>query len=193
MKERVGIFGGTFDPPHRGHLHVARTACDELALDRLLWIPAGTPPHKGLHQLSEARHRIAMTELMVAQDSRFKLELFEVSRSAVSYTVETLQYLNRTHPEADLVLIMGEDQWATFDSWSRPALIRSLAEIAVYQRAAAHEERRAQPSSPDHWLSGSLLAEASTHIRKRISLGEEVDDDLLETVAAYVSQQALYR
>ena len=193
MKQRVGIFGGTFDPPHRGHLQVARAACDELKLDRLLWIPAGTPPHKRSLPLSEAHHRVAMTEFMVAEDDRFALELFEVSRSTTSFTVETLRYLRRMYPEDALVLIMGEDQWVSFDSWSQPAVIRSLAEIAVYHRAADGNERYTQLSTPDYWLSGSLLAETSTAIRQRVFWGEKVTDDLLETVAAYVNTHALYR
>lgn len=193
MNERVGIFGGTFDPPHRGHLQVARTACDELGLDRLLWIPAGAPPHKDAEGLTEAHHRVAMTECMVAEDARFELETWEVQRNAVSFTVDTLQHLHSLHPEWTLVLIMGEDQWDAFDAWVQPDVIRDLAEIAVYRRDHARNSDSSDGHAPDHWLSGSLLPEASTSIRERIAQGENPGSDLLDCVSEYVRAQALYR
>jgi len=192
MSERVGIFGGTFDPPHRGHLQVARAACDHLGLDRLLWIPSGTPPHKESEHVTDARHRIAMTECMVAEDERFELETYEVLKDATSLTVETLQYLHEQKPTWQLVLIMGEDQWEVFTSWVRPNAIRDLAEIAVYRRsgaAGAIKSRRV----PDHWIPGSLQPEASTTIRNRISKGTTKEHDVLDAVADYIESQGLYQ
>jgi len=192
MKERVGIFGGTFDPPHRGHLQVALSACDELNLDRLLWIPAGTPPHKQQSGLTESRHRVAMTACMADEDERFELELFEVSRGGVSYTVETLEHLSETHPDWTLVLIMGGDQWSSFETWVRPEAIRSLAEIAVYRRAGSESEDPAG-AQPDHWLKGALQPESSTAVRERVVSSSAADADVTNAVASYINAHGLYR
>ena len=136
-----------------------------------------------------------MTRLMVAEDARFRLERFEIARAAVSFTVETLEYLTRKNPDATLILIMGEDQWTSFDSWSQPDTIRSLSQIAVYHRSGgvSGAEPASPTNNPDYWLTGSLLPEASTSIRDRIENGETADGDLVESVADYVRQHALYR
>lgn len=192
MKERVGIFGGTFDPPHLGHLAVAQAACDHLDLDRLLWIPAGRPPHKEGVRLSAPHHRAELTRLMTDEDVRFRLELGEVLESGVSWTVETLERIHNAQPEWALVLIMGQDQWASFDSWHRPDTIRRLAELAVYRRQGGVKAVSDQPEEPDHWLPGRFLPEASTGIRESILSGRAIDDMVTPAVLAYIRENALY-
>ncbi len=192
MKERVGIFGGTFDPPHRAHLSVARAACDELALDRLLWIPAGQPPHKVGTTMSERHHREEMTRLMTDEDVRFREELGEIMSDAVSYTVDTLERIHRAHSDWTLFLIMGEDQWVTFDTWRKPDRIRELVEVVVYRRAGSTPLASNAPQ-PDQWLSGHYLVEASTDIRALIRSGQPVGEALIPSVAAYVEKHGLYR
>lgn len=199
MKERVGIFGGTFDPPHRAHLRVALAACETLSLDRLLWIPAGRPPHKEGVSLSEPHHRMEMTRLMTDEDVRFRLELGEITSEEVSWTVDTLERIHHAQPEWDLVLIMGEDQWEAFDTWHRPDAIRSLAGIAVYRRPGSNHAANQQSAStgsatgpPDHWLPGESMDHASTRIREALASGEPVDGLLLPSVAAYIKEHSLY-
>lgn len=194
MRERVGIFGGTFDPPHRAHLRVAQSACDELQLDRLLWIPAGRPPHKEGAEVTDPQHRLEMTRLMTDEDPRFRLELAELMSEDVSYTISTLERIHHVHPEWDLVLIMGEDQWAAFDAWHRPDEIRAMARVAVYRRPDTDERGKRQDAGaqPDHWLPGDSMSEASTWIRHRLQHGQAVDDMLLPAVEAYIQDQGLY-
>ncbi len=192
MKERVGIFGGTFDPPHLAHLAVARAACDHLDLDRLLWIPAGRPPHKESARLTDSRHRTELTRLMTDKDVRFRMELGEVMDDRISWTVDTLERIHHAQPEWTLVLIMGQDQWSSFDSWHRPDDIRRLAELAVYRRQEGVSSTSDKQDQPDHWLPGHFLHEASTQIRKRIQQGHSVVDALTPEVAAYIEEHGLY-
>jgi nicotinate-nucleotide adenylyltransferase len=192
MKERVGIFGGTFDPPHLAHLAVARAACDHLDLDRLLWIPAGRPPHKEGAHLTDAHHRTELTRLMTDEDVRFRMELGEVMQDGISWTVDTLERIRHAQPDWVLVLIMGQDQWASFDSWQRPDTIRQLAELAVYRRQEGVPDDSDAQNQPDHWLPGQYLPEASTRIRERIRQGHSVDDVLTPDVVAYIQKHGLY-
>jgi len=193
MKERVGIFGGTFDPPHRAHLRVALAACEALSLDRLLWIPAGRPPHKAGVSMSEPHHRMEMTRLMTDEDVRFRMELGEITSETISWTVNTLERIHHAQPDWDLVLIMGEDQWAAFGTWHRPEDIRGLARIAVYRRPGDGElEGGSESGQPDHWLPGESMAHASTRIREALGNGEPIDELLLPTVAAYIRKHGLY-
>ncbi|MGA0254812.1 MAG: nicotinate (nicotinamide) nucleotide adenylyltransferase [Rhodothermales bacterium] len=211
MQERVGVFGGTFDPPHRAHLHVALTACEALNLDRLLWIPAGTPPHKEAEEITEPRHRLEMTRLMTQEGPLFMLDRGEINHPGPSWTVTTLERLSKEHPAWELILIMGEDQWAAFDTWHRPEDILKLARVAVYHRAAPMSSNDASDTSasdgagpdtdkrhersmtePDYWLPGSHMAHTSSGIRKALSRGESVDHLLLPSVASYIHKHHLY-
>ena len=196
MKRRVGVFGGTFDPPHRAHLRVALAACDALMLDHLLWIPAGQPPHKEESGISAPHHRAEMTRLMSEADPRFRLDLGELDAQGPSWTVLTLERLRREHPQWDLVLVMGEDQWASFSTWHRPNDILAMAEVAVYHRP--HTESARAPDHPthdhppDYWLPGECMSYTSTMIRDTLRQGKPIDHLVLPSVAAYIRQHHLY-
>ena len=103
---RLGVFGGSFDPPHLGHLRIAQISCDHLALSRLLWIPTGSPPHKPSSELSASSHRQAMVQLMVKEDPRFEMDLVEINREGPSYTVDTIRLMEAAFPEAERYLII---------------------------------------------------------------------------------------
>ncbi len=196
MTMRVGVFGGTFDPPHRAHLRVALTACDALRLDQLLWIPAGQPPQKEESGVSPSLHRAEMTRLMSEVDPRFGLDLGELAGSGPSWTILTLERLRREHPQWDLVLVMGEDQWASFSTWHRPNDILAMAEVAVYRRPPTDVARAPDHPThdylPDYWLPGEGLSHTSTMIRDTIRQGKPVDHLVLPSVAAYIRQHHLY-
>ncbi|MDE2996082.1 MAG: nicotinate (nicotinamide) nucleotide adenylyltransferase [Bacteroidota bacterium] len=203
--ERVGIFGGTFDPPHRAHLAVALQACDTLGLDRLLWIPAGSPPHKQGVALTEVHHRVEMTRLMTDEDSRFRLELGEALADGPSYTVATLERLHAARPDWQLFLVVGEDQLVAFPTWRSPERIRELVQLVVYRREGEMDGRSGQLSqqggnqteyvasvAPDVWLPGAPVPMASTAIRQHIETGEALTDELLPSVAEYIQEHRLY-
>ena len=189
--ERVGIFGGTFDPPHRAHLAVALTAVQELQLGKLLWIPAARSPHKEDEQPTDAAHRVEMTAMMVEQDPRFVLDTGEIESGGISFTVDTLQRLHDDHPEWRLWMIIGQDQFESLHRWHEPERVRKLARVAVYRRDAAPSEM-GDHRPPDVWLPGTRMVLSSTDIRRRLMRGEDMDEALLPEVSDYIHHHRLY-
>lgn len=132
---RIGIYGGTFNPPHRGHIEAARFARKALALDQLLVIPARTPPHKQENaDITEGAHRLAMLELAFAGDNGITVSDLELQRDGVSYTCQTVEALKEQYPGDELFLLMGTDMFLSFSSWYQPEQILKRATIAVLCR-----------------------------------------------------------
>ena len=131
----IGIFGGTFDPPHAGHLIVAQDAALALGLDRILFVPAARPPHKRGAMVSEPALRAEMLARAIAGDDRFGMDPLELDREGASYTVDTLRELAGRDTAARWTLLIGADQYGEFHTWREPDVIRSLARIAVLMRA----------------------------------------------------------
>jgi len=199
---RIGVFGGTFDPPHLGHLAIAEAAREELRLDRVLFVPAGTPPHKRGRRISPAPDRVAMTRIAIRGNGAFRVSTIEVARRGASYTVETLATLARAHPGARLYLIMGEDGLEEFHTWRDPEGILALARLAVARR------NRAKGSSPARgdggrgfrrrvarrvvWLGSPLLEVSSSSIRERAARGRSIRYLVPPAVAARVARHRLY-
>ena len=148
MPERIGLFGGTFDPPHDAHLALAHAALDQLALDRLLWVPAGQPWQKaGVRTLTPAAQRAAMVELAIAGEPRFALERCELDRPGPSYTLDTVRELQRREPGADWFLVVGQDQYARLATWHGWRELLALVTLAVAARDA-------EAPAPDPALAG---------------------------------------
>jgi nicotinate-nucleotide adenylyltransferase len=138
---RIGLFGGTFDPPHLGHLAIAERARECLRLDQVIFMPSGTPPHKRGAEISRAAARVAMTRLAVRDHPAFTLDTLETRRRGASYTVDTLRTLRAQHPRARLYLVIGEDSLEEFHTWHEPESILALATLVVAPRP---EEGRAR-------------------------------------------------
>jgi nicotinate-nucleotide adenylyltransferase len=134
----IGIFGGTFDPPHTGHLIVAQDAALALGLDRILFVPAARPPHKRAAAVSAAAVRAEMLALAIAGDDRFAMDTLELDRAGASYTADTLRDLDARAPDTRWTLLIGADQYGEFDTWRDPAGIRRLARVAVLMRGGTH-------------------------------------------------------
>lgn len=188
---RLGVFGGSFDPPHLGHLRIAQISCDHLDLGRLLWIPTGSPPHEIDLELSDSSHRQAMVQLMVEQDSRFKMDLVEINREGPSYTVDTIRLIESAFPETELYLIIGEDQLRVFDTWKDPTAIRNSARLTCYNRTQLGQAAE-DPEEPPIWLPGAPMAFSSTAIRDGMRRGERQSVSLLPAVEAYIKSNDLY-
>lgn len=189
---KVGVFGGTFDPPHIGHLIVAQDAFERLGLDRLLFVPAAQPPHKRDRVISDARHRLAMLRLALGADPRFAIETLELERRGPSYTVDTLRELHRRLGDAtELVLLIGADQYAEFDSWREPAEVVRLARLAVL-----HREGRTQtpaPASPTAQdVAVTRIDVSSTAVRARAAAGASIRYLVPDPVADYITEHRLY-
>ena len=152
---KIGIYGGTFNPPHLGHLAAARTALDALKLDKLILMPAAVPPHKVLPENSPAQeHRLAMVERMADAMERpgaVEVSTLELEREGKSYTSDTLEAIHRQYPEAELWLLMGTDMFLTLQNWHEPEVICSLAHLCAFSRTQSD--------------SGELLAVQAKYLR----------------------------
>jgi nicotinate-nucleotide adenylyltransferase len=188
---RIGILGGTFDPPHIGHLFAASDAVEALGLDRLLLVPAAIQPLKGGREVAAAAHRLAMVQLLAADDPRFEVEPMEVVRGGLSFTIDTIRALRERWPAgtADLVLLLGGDAAAQFPQWKEPAAIRALAEVVVLTRKDAPD------GVPEglRAVATRRIDVSSTEIRERVQAGRPVRGFVTEPVAAYIARHGLYR
>ncbi|MEZ4415127.1 MAG: nicotinate-nucleotide adenylyltransferase [Gemmatimonadota bacterium] len=134
-KRRVGLFGGTFDPPHLGHLIAAETVCETLGLDEVLWIPAGSPPHRAAGPCASAPVRLRMVATAIQGNPAFRIWAGETEREGPSYTIDTVRTLRaQGYAEDSLSLIVGADQFQVFSTWKEHGTLRELVRLAVVSR-----------------------------------------------------------
>ncbi|MGQ0713289.1 MAG: nicotinate-nucleotide adenylyltransferase [Gemmatimonadaceae bacterium] len=184
---RLGVLGGTFDPPHVGHLLAASDAFEALELDRLLFIPSATHPFKGQSVGASAQQRLEMLALLVAGDPRFDVDPIEIERPGLSYTVDTLTYLATRYPNAQRYFLIGEDLVEQMSTWRSPERIVELAEVVVLTRGAG------AGAAPFRRLATRPIDVSSTEIRTRVRAGLPVHGFVPERIAAYVRDAGLYR
>ncbi len=188
---RVGIFGGTFDPPHTGHLLASGDAVETLALDRLLIIPAASQPLKAGVVSATAAQRLEMTRRMAGDDPRFEVDPIEIERGGLSFTVDTLRSL-RARFAADsglaLFLLIGSDVLKTLPKWREPEALRSLAEVVVLTR-----EGGAELPPGVRAIETRRVDVSSTEIRARVRDGRSIRGFVPDAVADYIATERLYR
>ena len=199
MPTRIGLFGGTFDPPHLGHLILASEAQSQLELDRLLWVLTPEPPHKLEQIITSIEHRLAMVQLAIADNPTFELSRVELERPGPHYTLDTIQEIAEKNPRAQIVPIIGGDSLNDLPKWHEPQkLVYACHWIGVMRRP--HEEpslkelERDLPgiSSKIHYVDAPLLEIASREIRNRIAEGKSVRYYLPSSVYEYIEQHHLY-
>ena len=193
---RIGIFGGTFDPPHLGHLCIALWALVELRLDEVVFMPAGQPPHKVGRAVARASHRLAMIRLAVKGLPDFSVSALEIHRRGPSFTVDTLRAFRAAHPHAKLYLILGADGLAEFRTWHEPAEIARLAVLAVAARPGARRSHARHPGVPASrvvWLDNPTLSVSSSAVRERVRQGLSLKYGVPAAVARYIGRHRLYR
>jgi nicotinate-nucleotide adenylyltransferase len=192
---RVGLFGGTFDPPHVGHLVIAECARDQLRLDRVVFVPAGTPPHKIGRPRAPSPDRIAMTRLAVRGNPEFTVATLEARRRGPSFTIDTVREFRRRFPGARLYLLIGSDSLDDFITWREPDAIASLATLAV----AGRPSRRAAARTPAARrarivaLDNPKLEVSSSGVRARVRRGRSIRYLVPDAVARYIARRRLYR
>ncbi len=184
---RLGIFGGTFNPIHLGHLMLAEAARQQYRLDQIWFIPTATPPHKPAANLLEGRHRLALIRLAIRGNSAFRASEMELARGGVSYTVETIAAIRRQHPRSRLFLLVGSDMLRV--RWRHMEQVRRWCALLVAARS----------SSPVRHAVGAQhiempeVAISSTRIRKRLAKGQSVRYMVPEAVFRYLTQHRCYR
>ena len=206
---RTAVFGGSFDPPHLGHLHIADAATEQFGLDAVIWIPACVSPFKLTSSLSDADDRIAMIECTIRDRPRYSVSDIEIRRKGISYTVDTLRFIRSSHPDSELFLLIGEDAYVSFERWSRPDEIRALAGLIVYPRGEQLERTDASDFSDEavnsdasdlsdesgysvSFLDGPRIDVASSRIRKNIKNGQPIDGLVPTCVETYIQSKNLY-
>jgi nicotinate-nucleotide adenylyltransferase len=189
---KLGILGGSFDPIHLGHLRAAENARDALGLDRVLFVPAGQPPHKTGATLAPAGDRFAMVALATAGHPAFVPSDRELVRPGASYTVDTLEELRRERPSDDLVLLVGSDTLAEMSSWREPERIFALCAVAVFERPGSP---RGEPPRGARVLEvkGQGLLLSASSVRALLREGKSVRYLVPEPVADFIAKRGLYR
>ena len=190
---RVGVFGGTFDPPHLGHSIVAAEVAEAVGLDRVLWVPARIPPHKRGRPVTPAAVRGRMVEAAVRDDPRFVLCNLELEREGVSYTVDTLRTLRASHPGWSLFLVVGSDLLAGFVSWKEPEAISGLAEVVAIWRAGTAPAPEQGMNPAVRIVRVTPVDISSSRIRSRVARGKTVSDMVVPRVMSIIESERLYR
>ncbi|MCW7539290.1 nicotinate-nucleotide adenylyltransferase [Aquabacterium sp. A7-Y] len=191
---RIGLFGGSFDPVHHAHLALARVARDHLGLDRLLWVPVGMAWQKA-RRLTDAEHRVAMLELAIAGESRFEVSRCELERGGPSYTVETVRELQAAETPAQWLLVIGQDQYARFDTWHGWEELLQRVTLAVAGRAGELPAPGPVLARHPHRIESlplPAMTVSSTEVRARAAAGEPLDALVPAAVARYIAQHRLY-
>lgn len=193
----IGLFGGSFNPPHLAHLIVAETIRDRAGLDEVWWMPARTPPHKrgeAAEELTAAEHRLAMTERAVASNPSFRVHTLDLERDGPSYTADTVRILQERRPEDRFYLVIGSDSLAGLPSWHRPEAIVDRVELLVYPRPGVDlsgvPERFREAAS---FVDVPRLGISGTAIREDLAAGRSVRYRVPEAVRAYIDRHGLYR
>ena len=219
VTRRIGVYGGTFDPIHKGHLRVATALCEAFAFDQFLFVPAFVPPHKRSREIASPYHRYAMTVLATMNDDRMQVSTIEIETPTRPYTIETLARLQAQMPEERLFFIMGADSFAEVTSWYAYEQLLTKYDVIVaarpgydvkMQTLAAHlpddlrgrvvdlrGQRRPDLkdfATPRIFLTDYVAVDiAATEVREKARKGLLLDDDVPQAVAEYIVKYRLYK
>jgi nicotinate-nucleotide adenylyltransferase len=189
--KRIGIFGGTFDPPHNGHIKIAERAMKQFHLKKVYFVPVYIPPHKRLLSSTTAQQRLKMVRLAIEGRKGLKISDIELKQQGISYSVLTLKAFKRRFPHAEFVLIIGADNLAQFYAWKSPKTILRLASLAVYRRKGFSRSLQNQRIAFDT-IKGQLFHVSSTEIRKRVEKGLSISTRVPYQVRKYIKRKSLY-
>ena len=201
---KIGIFGGSFDPVHYGHLILAEQCREQADLDRVLFVPATVSPLKTNGPTAADKHRMAMLSLAIAGHANFEISTAEIDRGGTSYTVDTLNMFQSEYPDDELFLMMGQDSLETFDQWKSPDEILSLASLLVVRRPGSATEtlcldilkplanEKTLEATRNNTIESRLIDISSTEIRHRNKNGRSIRYLLPRSVEKYIETNKLY-
>jgi nicotinate-nucleotide adenylyltransferase len=197
--EQIGVFGGTFDPIHHGHLIVADELRFRLNLDRVMFLPAGRPPHKTDQDISPDEHRLAMLEMAIHDDPNFEISMIDIEREGLSYTADSMREHQRRFPEATFTFLMGQDSYRDLPHWHKPGELAQIVRLGVALRPGVVvdsdyimnriPELRGQVDIVDV----PMIQIASSDIRRRVRHDEPLRYHVPGSVESYIRQNDLYR
>ncbi len=196
---RIGVLGGTFDPPHYGHLILADFALHALGLEKVLFVPAGDPPHKRQVTRESAEHRLAMLARALPDDPRFVISRADLDRPGPHYTVDMLAIVQEDHPSAELYFVMGSDSLRDLPTWNRPELLIERCTLAVMQRPSvevhAHMHDDILPGLAERivFIDAPLIGITASDVARWIAEGQSVRYLLPPLVLDYIEEHRLYR
>lgn len=200
MPKRIGLFGGTFDPPHIGHLILAGEAISQFQLDQLLWVLTPDPPHKQDNPITPLAHRLPMLQSMIAHNPAFELSRLEIDRPGPHYTVDTVRLLAAQEADAEIFLLIGEDSLADLPTWRfNTDLVAAVSKIGVMRRPGdsanlpALEEKIPGLTKKLHFIDALLQPVSSRELRRRIAAGEMYRYYVAPDVYTYIEANKLYR
>jgi nicotinate-nucleotide adenylyltransferase len=200
MPSLIGLFGGTFDPPHIGHLFLSAEMGAQLGLDRVLWILTPNPPHKQGQPITPIEYRKAMVELAISDNRLFELSTVEIDRPGPNYALDTVKIVSEKNPDGDLVYLMGGDSLRDLPTWHRPAdLVAVLRFIGVMRRPGdsidlpALEKILPGLTAKVRYVDAPLLDISAHEIRQRVSDGRPFRYFLPPAVYHYIEEHNLYR
>jgi nicotinate-nucleotide adenylyltransferase len=182
---RIGIYGGTFDPVHHGHLILAHQALEEFKLDRLVFVPAAESPFKIHNHTAPATDRLAMLQLAIRGEDRFEVDPLEIERGGVSYSIDTVKMFRSRDPEAELFFLVGEDNAYRLTEWHRFEELKKMVGFVVLSRSEDFQ-------SPEYPVVQRRIEISSTEIRNRVANGESITYLVPESVKRYIEQHQLY-
>lgn len=191
---KLGVFGGSFNPPHVGHLIVIESARDQLQIDRIVFIPSGQTPNKFDASLAPPTCRLEMTRLAVSANPNFDVSDIEIQRSGISYTIDTLNALSVLYPRAVLSLIIGIDNYLEFETWKSPQEILARADLVVMNRPGF--DTRSLKHEYAHlakMVNVPQIGISGTDIRRRVKLGRSIRYLVPQPVEEYIHRKQLYR
>ena len=200
-RKRIGILGGTFNPIHIGHLLIARDAMEQMALDRVKFIPSARPPHKAVEALASERDRIHMIKLAIRGNERFEVDDIEIRRGGISYSVDTLTELRRRDPKSDIFFIIGADSLRELHLWREAQRVVRLCTFVTVPRpgfeARPVVDRRLDAASRkrlrQYVLRGHSCDIASREIRSRVASGRSIRYLVPDAVTEYIRRRKLYQ
>jgi nicotinate-nucleotide adenylyltransferase len=193
---RIGVFGGTFDPPHLAHVQVARFLLDFGKLEKVLWIPTSKPPHKAESEVTPASIRLRMVSATIKGMIGHDVSDMEILRGGYSYTVETLRVLKEAHPQKDLLLIMGSDQFHSLSKWREAKSLAGLAQVCVLPRRGHVGFSQASPSNVSFdWTLAPFeeIDVSSSEIRKKVQQNLSYSHLVSESVREIIVGESLYQ